>query len=94
MWALLKVFIEFITVLFLFYVVFFWVQGMWEVGSLNRVEPVPPAVEGEVLTTGPPVKSQEYLSVCLGFLGLHGLLWLRRLPHPPVFAFFSRHSKV
>ena len=35
MWALFKVFIEFVTVLFLFSV-FFGVQGMWEVSSLNR----------------------------------------------------------
>ena len=36
MWALFKVFIEFVTVLFLFSGFFGGVQGMWEVSSLNR----------------------------------------------------------
>ena len=29
MWTIFKVFIEFITILLLFYVVVFWLPGMW-----------------------------------------------------------------
>ena len=36
MWALCKVFIEFITTLLLFYVLVFWPQGMWDLSSLPR----------------------------------------------------------
>ena len=50
MWTIFKVFIEFVTILFLFYV--FWPRGMWDL-----IEPASLALEGEVLTTGPPGKS-------------------------------------
>ena len=36
-------------------------RGMWDFSSLTRVEPVPPALKLIVLTTGPPVRSQECL---------------------------------
>ena len=42
MWTTLKVFIEFVTILFLFYVLVFSPQGMWDL-SLN---PIPPVLEG------------------------------------------------
>ena len=29
MWTIFKVFIEFVTILLLFYVVVFWLPGMW-----------------------------------------------------------------
>ena len=35
-WTILTVFIEFVTMLFLFYVSAFWLQGMWEPSSLTR----------------------------------------------------------
>ena len=38
-WAFFKVFIEFITILFQFYVLVFWSQGMWNLGSLSGIEP-------------------------------------------------------
>ena len=62
MWTIFKVFIEFVTILLLFYVLDFWPWGMWHVacGILAPTpgfEPAPPALEGEVLTTGPPGKS-------------------------------------
>ena len=31
-----KSLIEFVTILFLFYVVIFWLQGMWNLSSLTR----------------------------------------------------------
>ena len=31
-----KVFIKFATILLLFYVLFFWPQGMWDISSLAR----------------------------------------------------------
>ena len=30
MWIILKVFIEFVTILLLFYDLVFWLQGMWD----------------------------------------------------------------
>ena len=55
MWTIFKVFIEFVTILFLSYVLGFSLQGMWEFSSL--IKPAPPALEGKILTTGPPRKS-------------------------------------
>ena len=54
MWAILKVLIEFVTVLLLFYVWgfvlvwFFWLGGMWGLSSLTRDELAPPAMEGSL----------------------------------------------
>ena len=36
MWTVFKVFIEFVTILLLFYVLDFWLQGMWDLSSLAR----------------------------------------------------------
>ena len=36
MWTILKVFIEFVTILFLFSFLVFWPQGMWDLSSLTR----------------------------------------------------------
>ena len=65
------VFIEFVTILLLFYVFwFFWPRGMWDLSFLASnqagpdrpgIEPAPPALEGEVLTTGPRGKSLNLL---------------------------------
>ena len=52
-----KVLIEFVTVLLLFPVLAFWPPGMWDLGFQAGIEPVPLALEGKVLTTGPPEKS-------------------------------------
>ena len=56
----LEVFIEFVTILLLFCVLFFWPQCMWHLSYLTGIEPAPPALEGKVLTTGPPGKSHEF----------------------------------
>ena len=40
----LKVFIEFLTILLLFYVLIFWPHGMWDLSSPSDVEPAPPAL--------------------------------------------------
>ena len=52
MWTILKVFIESVTRLLLFYALVFWPRGMWDFNSLPGIEPSPPALEGEILTTG------------------------------------------
>ena len=36
LWNIFKVFIEFITILFLFYVLVFWPRGMWDLSSSIR----------------------------------------------------------
>ena len=36
MWTMFKVFIEFVTVLFLFYVLIFWTWAMWDLSSPTR----------------------------------------------------------
>ena len=59
MWTIFKVFIEFVTILLLFYVLFF--LAMRHVGFLaplaprQGIEPTSPALESKVLTTEPPV---------------------------------------
>ena len=59
MWTIFKVFVEFVTALLLFRVLVFWPRGMWGLSSPPRIEHAPPALEGEVLTTGPAGKSQD-----------------------------------
>ena len=49
-----KVFIEFVTKLFLFYVLAFWPWDTWALSSPTRDQTHTPALEGEVLTTGEP----------------------------------------
>ena len=56
----LKFFTEFVTVLLLFYVLAFLAMRHEDLRSLSRNQTIPPALEGEVLTTGPPGKSQHY----------------------------------
>ena len=49
MWTAFKVFIEFVTMLLPFYVLFFWPGGMWDLSFLTRDQMSTPALEGEVL---------------------------------------------
>ena len=65
MWTIFKVFIEFVIILLLFY-------GHKACGILAPqpgIEPVPPALEGEVLTTGPPRLKHHLLWASLGRSG-------------------------
>ena len=53
MWAILKVIIEFVTILPLFCVLDFWPPGIRGIlAPQPGIEPVPPALEHEVLTAG------------------------------------------
>ena len=54
MGTIFNTFIEFIAKLFLLYILFFFgLWGMWDPSSLTTL----PALEGQVLTTGPLGKS-------------------------------------
>ncbi len=54
-----KVLIEFVTLWLLFYVLFFFAhEACGILVPRPGIEPTSPALEGEVLTTGPPAKSQ------------------------------------
>ena len=52
MWTIFKVFIELVTILFLFYV--------WGLSSPTGMKPAPTALEDEVLTTGASGKFQSW----------------------------------
>ena len=54
----LKVFIEFVTVLLLFYVLVLGPPGIMVLAPQPGMESTPPALEGKILTPGPPGKSQ------------------------------------
>ena len=57
MWITFKVFIEFVTILLLFYVLVFWPRGgVWDLPGPG-LEPMSPALAGGLLTTAPPGKS-------------------------------------
>ena len=45
MLSIFKVFIEFVTMLLLFFALVFWSGGMWDLHSPTREEPVPLALE-------------------------------------------------
>ena len=36
MWTILKVFVEFVTILLLFYILVFWLQGTWDLSFPTR----------------------------------------------------------
>ena len=56
--TIFEVFIDFVTVLFLFYVcLFVCCKACGIFASWPRIQLAPPALEGKVLTTGPPGKS-------------------------------------
>ena len=59
MWTIFEVFIEFVTMLFLFYGLFvcFRCKACGIFASWPRIQLALPALEGKVLTTGPPGKS-------------------------------------
>ena len=52
-----KVFIEFVTILLLFYVFLLWPRASGIPVPQLGIELIPLALKGEVLTTGPPGKS-------------------------------------
>jgi len=52
-----KIFIEFLAVLFLFYIFTFICNSHGILVPRLGIKPAPPALEGEILTTGPPGKS-------------------------------------
>ena len=52
-WTILKVFIEFVTRLLLYYVLDFWSRSTWDLSSLTRDPTCTLALEGEVLTSVP-----------------------------------------
>ena len=63
MWTIFEVFIEFITILLLFYVLFCFALKAHEIlAPQPGMEPALPALEGKVLTTEQPGKSQEIKS--------------------------------
>ena len=57
MGAIFKVFIEFVTVLLLFYVLVIGPEAYGILALWPGIEPITPALQGKVLTTGPPWKS-------------------------------------
>ena len=59
MWPTFKVFIEFLTILLLFYILLFWPWGTWDLSCLTRDQTRTSSLEGEVLTSGPPRKSPK-----------------------------------
>ena len=65
MWTTFKVVIEFVTILLLLLMVwFFGLKTCGILASWPGIEPIAPAVEGEVSTTGPPGKSSR-TSICM-----------------------------
>ena len=64
MWTIFKVFIEFVTVLLLFCVLTFWLQGMWDLNSPPRDQTcTPPALKDQVLTIRLPEVFLNYKHV-------------------------------
>ena len=68
-----KVFIEFVTILLLFYVLIFWhgCEACEILAPRPGIEPATPALEGEVLTTGLPgnsLSSHIFNHVCFCLL--------------------------
>ena len=65
MWTIFKVSIKFVTILFLFYVLVFWSQGIWDLSSPTRdwTHSRTPCIEKWSLRQGPPEKPPSPFSV-------------------------------
>ena len=57
-WTVFKLFIEFVTILLLFYVWCFGPDACGVLAPWPGIEPSPPALQGKVLTTGLPENTQ------------------------------------
>ena len=44
MWTIFKVFVEFVTILLLFYVLVFWLRGMWDLSPPTRDRTLTPCI--------------------------------------------------
>ena len=77
MWTIFKLFIEFVTILLLFYVLVFYPWGMWDLVPWQGIKPALPTLAGKVLITGSPEKSfSRYFNPhSLLVLSLFLLLW-------------------
>ena len=49
MWIILKVFMEFVTILLLFYVMVFWPRGMWDLSPPTRDQTQTPCIDRQSL---------------------------------------------
>ena len=49
MWIILKVFMEFVTILLLFYVTVFWPRGMWDLSPPTRDQTQTPCIDRQSL---------------------------------------------
>ena len=58
MWTIFKIFIEFVTILF--YVLDLCQETCEILALWPGIEPTPPALEGEILTTGKEVREVQY----------------------------------
>ena len=72
MWTIFNVFIEFVTILLLFYVLVFWLRGMWDLSSPTRDRTLTPCIKRQSLnhwtTREVPV---EILYSCIFRKGLY-----------------------
>lgn len=57
---------------------FFWMQGMWDLSPRPGFEPPAPALEGKIVTTGPPGKS--CYSVLIHLSWTYGILQVHEFP--------------
>ena len=57
MWTIFKFFIEFVTILLLFYILVFWPPGMWDLSFTTRSRTSIPCIGRQTLNTGLPGKS-------------------------------------
>ena len=77
MWTIFKIFIEFVTILLLFYLFFFNLKACGILVPCPRIDPISPALEGGFLTTGPPGRSLEFLFFKNTETGLHDLRFIK-----------------
>ena len=81
MWTIFKVFIEFFTILLLFYVLFFWPQGIWDLSFMIRDQTCTPCIRRRSLnhwTTGKvPQQRTRWLDGIADSVGmsLSKLIW-------------------
>ena len=57
MWTIFKFFIEFVTILLLFYILVFWPPGMWDLSFTTGSRTSIPCIGRQTLNTGLPGKS-------------------------------------
>ena len=81
MWTILKILIEFVTILLLFYILVFWLPGIWDLHSLTRDGTHVPCIGRRSLSHW--TTREVFWFLCFLIQPCRDQLWCFQPPSPP-----------